>query len=128
VGRALLEFDTKISPALMCAKREIAAHERAPTGIGAFAFLDYYCLMPACGALYLSKNTTGIYAGSHMQTRPYTDLRRGCLTSARRVPLKCRFPILDEQFCVVTCVVTLASLPVSGEFAPCRSGIDKGQE
>jgi len=31
------------------------------------------------------------------------------------------------EFCVVTCVVTLASLPVSRDFAPCRSGTGEGQ-
>jgi len=78
-------------------------------------------------ALYLSKNTSQIYRRLQMQTRPYTDLQGGCLTSARRVPLKCRFPILDEQFCVVDCVVTLPSLPVSGAVGCCHSGTGEGQ-
>jgi|SRR6516162_491219 len=34
---------------------------------------------------------------------------------------------LGPKFCVVDCVVTLASLPVSRQFTPCRSSTDDGQ-
>jgi hypothetical protein len=42
-------------------------------------------------------------------------------------PLDPTLRAADHGICVVVCVVTLASLPVSKEFGRCRSGTGKGQ-
>ena len=75
-----------------------------------------------------SKIPLEFYMGLQMQTRRMSILRGGRLTSvAEGSRERADFPILDEQFCVVTCVVTLASLPVSGAVDRCRSGTGEGQ-
>jgi hypothetical protein len=46
-----------------------------------------------------------------MQIRPYSHLRKEVLDLGAEGSRECvRLPILDESFCVVVCVVTLASL------------------
>jgi hypothetical protein len=64
-----------------------------------------------------------------MQTRPYTNLRRGVLAPFSGGPReRTSFQYWTSSFCVVTCVVTLASLPVSGAVGCCHSGTGEGQE
>jgi hypothetical protein len=67
--------------------------------------------------------------GQHEWTRPrFRELsnfrQKEFWTALCLEALQCR----TANGCVVVCVVTLASVPVSGEFAQCRSGTGERQE